>query len=37
VTIRVNALVIEPLPNEGFLDVLWIACFGRSAANPVDQ
>jgi hypothetical protein len=35
--IRFNALVIEPQPNEGLLDVLWIACFGCSAANPGDQ
>jgi len=35
--IRFNALVIEPQPNEGLLDVLWIAYFGCSAANPVDQ
>jgi len=37
VMIRFNALVIEPQPNEGLLEVPWIACFGCSAANPADQ
>jgi hypothetical protein len=31
--IRFNALVIEPQPNEGLLDVLWIARFGCWAGD----